>query len=89
MALFPGTPKLEFGNCPEIVLVGVPRLWELITPECRVRSQRGQSQSCSPRRDLSNAVLHSQIGYQEEVDSRLLVVGSQIASLTPDLAVEL
>jgi len=31
MALFPGTPKLESRNCPEIVPVGVPRLWELIT----------------------------------------------------------
>jgi len=36
MALFPRTPKLESRNCPEIVLVGVPGLWELITPDCRV-----------------------------------------------------
>jgi len=36
MALFPGTPKLESQNCFETVLVGVPGLWELITPECRV-----------------------------------------------------
>jgi hypothetical protein len=36
MALFPGTPKLESQNCLETVLVGVPGLWELITPECRV-----------------------------------------------------
>jgi hypothetical protein len=41
------------------------------------------NQSCSPRRDLSNAVSHSQFGRREEVDSRLLVVGSQTASLTP------
>jgi hypothetical protein len=41
------------------------------------------NQTCSPRRDLSNDVLHYQFGGQEEVDSRLLVVGSQIASLTP------
>jgi hypothetical protein len=26
MALFPGTPKLESRNCPEIVSVGVPGL---------------------------------------------------------------
>jgi hypothetical protein len=31
MALFPGTPKLESRNCPEIVPVGVPGLRELIT----------------------------------------------------------
>ncbi len=54
-----------------------------ITPDCRVGSRRGLNQSCSPRRDLSNAMSHAQIGRREEVDSRLLVVGSQTASLTP------
>ena len=83
MALFPGTPKLESRNCPETVPVGVLGLWELITPDSCIRSRRGLNQSCSPRRDLSNAVSHSQIGCREEVDFRLLVVGSQIASLTP------
>ncbi len=83
MALFPRTPKLESRNCPEIVPVGVPGLWTLITPDCRVRSQQGLNQSCIPRRDLSNAMSHFQFGGREEVDSRLLVVGSQIASLTP------
>ncbi len=82
MALFPGTPKLESRNCPVIVPVGVPRLWELITPDCGVWSRRGLNQSCSPRRDLFN-ILHSQFEGREEVDSRLLVVGSQTASLTP------
>jgi hypothetical protein len=83
MALFPGTPKLESRNCPEIVPVRVPRLWEFITPDCKVWSQRGLNQTCSPRRDLSNDVLHSQFEGREEIDSWLLVVGSQIASLTP------
>ncbi len=83
MALFPGTPKLESRDCPEIVPVGVPGLWELITPDCEVWSQQGLYQSCSPRRDLSNDISHSQFGGREEVDSWLLVVGSQIASLTP------
>ncbi len=84
MALFPGTPKLESRNCPEIVPVGVPKLWELITLDCRVGSQRGLNQICSSLRELFNAMLHSRFGCREEVDSRLLVVGSQIASLTPD-----
>jgi hypothetical protein len=83
MALFPRTPKLESRNCPETVSVGVPGLWTLITPDCRVRSRRGLKQSCSPRQDLSNAMSHSQLGGREEVDSQLLVVGSQTASLTP------
>jgi hypothetical protein len=42
---------------------------------------QGLNQSCSPRRDLSNDVSHSQIWCQEEVDSWLLVVGSQIADV--------
>jgi hypothetical protein len=83
MALFPGTPKLESRNCPEIVPIRVPRLWVLITPDCRVWSRRGLNQSCSPCWDLSNAMLHSQFGGREEVDSWLLVVGSQTANLTP------
>jgi hypothetical protein len=84
MALFPETPKLESRNCLEIVPVGVLGLWELITFDYRVGSQWGLNQSCNPRRDLFNDVSHSQIRCREEVDSRLLVVGSQTASLTPD-----
>ncbi len=59
MALFPGTPKLESRNYPEGVPIGVPGLWQLITPECQVWSQQGLNQSCSPRQDLSNDILHS------------------------------
>jgi len=58
-------------------------LWEVITPDCQVWSWQGLNQSCSPRRDLFNDVLHYQFGGREEVDSRLFVVGSQTASLTP------
>jgi len=36
VALFPGTPKLESRNCPEIVPVGALGLWELRTPDCQV-----------------------------------------------------
>jgi len=83
MVLFPGTPKLESRNCPKTVLVGVPRLWTLVTPDYRVWSQWSLNQTCSPRRDVSNAMWHSRFGGREEVDSWLLVVGSQTASLTP------
>jgi hypothetical protein len=83
MSLFPGTPGLESRNCPEIVLGGVSGLWELITLDCEVWSRRGLNQTCSPRRDLFNDVSHSRFGGREEADSWLLVVGSQIASLTP------
>jgi hypothetical protein len=50
---------------------------------CEVWSRRDLNQTCSPRQDLSNDVSHSQFGGREEVDSWLLVVGSQTASLTP------
>jgi hypothetical protein len=63
--------------------VGVPELWTPISPDCRVRLQQGLKKSFSSRRELSNAMSHSQIGHREEVYSRLLVVGSQTASLTP------
>ncbi len=36
MALFLGTPKVESRNCPKIVPVGVPGLWDLISPDCQV-----------------------------------------------------
>ncbi len=86
MSLFPGTPGtpgLESRNCPETVPGGVLGLWEGITPRPDLGSRRGLNRSYSPRRDLSNGVSNSRIGHRERVDSRLLVVGSQTASLTP------
>jgi hypothetical protein len=68
---------------PKLSQVGVPGLWELITPNCRVRSRRGLNQSCISPRELFNAMSHSRIGHRKEVDSRLLVVGSQTGNLTP------
>jgi len=83
MALFPGTPKLESRNCPELESrVRVPGLWMLIAPHPKLKSGQGLNQSCSSRQDLSNAVLHSLRRRREEVDSRLLMVGSQIGNLT-------
>jgi hypothetical protein len=82
MSLFLGTPRtpgLESRNCPEVVPGGVPGLWELITPDFEVWSRRG----FSPCRDLSNDVSHFQFGGRKEVDSWLLVVGSQTTSLIP------
>jgi len=67
---------------PKLSQVGVPGIRELITPDCRVRSRRGLNQSCSSPRELFNAMSHSRIKHREEVDSRLLVVGSQIVNLT-------
>ncbi len=73
-----GVPKLS-RMCP----VGLPGLWTAITPRPNLGLRRGLNQSCSPRRELFNAVSHSRSARRKQVDSRLLVVGSQIASLTP------
>jgi hypothetical protein len=80
MALFPGTPKVESRNCPGFGLSG---LWDIVASCPDLRLGRGLNQNCSPLRELFNAVLHSPSAHRERVDSRLLVVGSQTASLTP------
>jgi hypothetical protein len=80
---FHGTPEMESRSCPETVPVGVPGLWDFRAPRSSLRSERGLNQSCSPQKELSNAVLHSWSARREQVDSRLLVVGSQTANLTP------
>jgi hypothetical protein len=73
---------MESRSYPECVPVGLPGLWIAITPRTNLGLGRGLNQSCSPRRDLSNDVSHSPSAHRERFDSRLLVVGSQTASLT-------
>ncbi len=80
MAFFPGTPKMESRNC---LGFGLPGLWDIIASHPNLRSGRGLDQACSPLWELSNALLHSPSARWERVDSRLLVVGSQTANLTP------
>ncbi len=80
MSLFPGTPKV---GVPKLSQIQVLRLWDFIAPRPDLRSGRGLNQSCNPPRELSNTMLHSRSARREQVDSRLLVVGSQTASLTP------
>jgi hypothetical protein len=71
------------GGVSKLSRVGVPGLWTTISSRPDLRSGRGPNQSCSSPQELSNAMSHSVIGHWEEVDSRLLVVGSQTANLTP------
>ncbi len=68
---------------PKLSRFGLPELWDIITFRPDLRSGRGLNQTCSPLRELFNAMLHSRFGCREEFDSRLLVVGSQTANLTP------
>jgi hypothetical protein len=71
MALFPGTLS-------KLSRVGVPGLWTFIAPRPKLGLGRSLNQSCS-----SNAMSHSLRQRREEVDSQLLVVGSQTGNLTP------
>jgi hypothetical protein len=68
---------------PKLSRVGLPGLWTLTTPGSDLRLEWGLNQSCSSLRELSNAPSHSICRRRKEVDSRLLVVGSHIANLTP------
>jgi len=68
---------------PKLSRFGLPRLWTLITSRPELGSGRGLNQSCSSARELSNGLLHFTCTHRNRVDSRLLVVGSQIVSLTP------
>ncbi len=63
---------------------GLPGLWELITPSLDLGLERGLKKTCSFPRELFNGVSHSICTHRGRVDSQLLVVVSQIGSLTPD-----
>ncbi len=65
---------------------GLPRLWSPITLRADLGSKCGLKQSCSSRRKLSNGMWHVVCSQVNRVDSRLLVVGSQTANLTPGLS---
>ncbi len=70
------------GGVPKLSRVRLAGLWELISLGSNLRLELGLNQSYSSPRELSNALLHSFYKRREEVDSRLLVVGSQIVNLT-------
>jgi hypothetical protein len=68
---------------PKLSRVRVSGLWTATAPRPNLGSGRVLNQSCSSCWELSNAVSHFSRKRREEVDSRLLMVGSQIANLTP------
>ncbi len=71
------------GGVPKLSRVGVPGLWELISPGSDLWLEWGLNQSCSSPCELSNTMSHFFSRRREKVDSRLLVVESQTSSLTP------
>jgi hypothetical protein len=70
------------GGVPKLSRFRLLGFWAFITSRPELGSGRGLNESCSSPRELSNAMSHSCCKRREEVDSRLLVVGSQTASLT-------
>jgi hypothetical protein len=71
------------GGVPKLSRVGLPGLWELISLGSDLWLEWGLNQSHSSPRELFNALSHSFYRRWENVNSRLLVVESQTASLTP------
>jgi len=71
------------GGVPKLSRVGLSRLWTLISPGSDLRLEWGSNQSYNSPQELFNTLSHSFCRCREEVDSWLLVVGSQTASLTP------
>ncbi len=69
---------------PKLSRVRVSKLWTLITPCPELGLRRGLNQSCSSRQELFNTMSHFFRRRRKEVDSRLLVVGSQTGNLTPN-----
>jgi hypothetical protein len=61
----------------------LPGLWKLIIPTSNLRLGCGLKQTCSSPQELSNGVSHSTCTHRGWVDSRLLMVRSQTASLSP------
>jgi hypothetical protein len=74
------------GGVMELPWLGLSQLCGTITLCSDLWLGQGLKQSCSSRRELSNGVSKSPYTHQGQVDSQLLVVGNQIASLTPDLS---
>jgi hypothetical protein len=69
---------------PKFPQLGLPRLWGPITLRADLRLRWGLKQIFSLRWEFSNDVSHATYMQGNRSNSRLLVIGSQIANLTPD-----
>jgi hypothetical protein len=68
---------------PKFSELGLPRLWGHRTFSADLQLRWILKQSCSPRREFSNGMSHVTFTQGNWGDSRLLMVESQIANLTP------
>jgi hypothetical protein len=67
---------------PKLSRFGLLGFWAFIISRPKLGSGRGLNQSYSSPRELVNDVSHFTYTHRNQVDSRLLVVESQIANLT-------
>jgi hypothetical protein len=74
------------GGVLKLSQFGFPGLWQLIIHCLDLRLGWGLKKTCSSPWELFNGLSHSTCTHRSQVDSQLLVVGNQIASLTPDLS---
>ncbi len=73
------------GGVPKLSRFRLPPLYGTITLCSDLRLGWSLKQTYSSRRELSNGLLNSTYMHRGRVDSRLLTVGNQIATLTPGL----
>ncbi len=66
--------------------LGLSQFWGRITSCVNLWLQWVLKQSCSPHQVLSHGMSHVACTQGNQLDSRLLVVGSQIGNLTPDFS---
>ncbi len=77
-----GTPKLGIPKFPKL---GPPTLWKAIFSYAELWLRWGLNQSCSPHWELSKNMWLATYKHIFKGNSWLLMVGSQIGILTPDL----
>jgi hypothetical protein len=71
---------------PKLPKLGLPWLWGPITSRANFELKWGPKKTCSPCWKISNGMSHVTCTQVNRVNSRLLVVRSQIANLTLDLS---
>ncbi len=90
ISFYSGTPKCESWNSqmrvPKFPKLGLLRLWGPITLRVNFQLKWSLKQRCSLRQELFNGVSHATYMQGNRVGFQLLVVGNQIANLTPGLS---
>jgi hypothetical protein len=71
------------GGVPKLSRFGLSKLWKLITPSLDLWLRWGLKQTYSSLQELFNGVSHYIWTHRDRIDSQLLMVRSQIGSLTP------